>query len=91
MATIKINSRNKRVLNVDVTWSDGLVKSGLIIPDCPVEDFASTQSYMFSYITGIYQQERALADAAIKANPTPDPMVTAAIGHTFDDLGNIIA
>ena len=91
MAQIKITGVNKRVVTVDVTWEDGLAKMGLIIPDVPVEDFAAAQTYLFSYVSGIYHQERAAADAIIYANPTPDPMVVAAIGHTFDDAGNILS
>lgn len=89
--TVKINAINARVVNLNVAWEDGLIKNGLLVPDVPVEDFAKAQEYLFSYVSGIYQQERATADALAKANPTPDPMVTAAIGHTFDDQGNILS
>lgn len=89
MATIKINSVNKRLVNVNVTWSDGLTKSGLNIPDCPVESFADTYAYLYAYISGIYQSERAAADALIYNNPTIDPQVLAAVGKTFNDDGSI--
>ena len=91
MAQIKIVSINKRAVTINVTWEDGLAKAGLVVPDVPVEDFAASQAYLFSFVTGIYQQERATASAIAYANPTPDPTVLAAIGHTFDDAGNILS
>lgn len=88
MATLKINSVSKRVINIDVTWDDGLAKAGLEVPDCPVEDFTQTYGYLHAYITGIYQQVKAEADAA--KGPTIDPQILAAVGHTFDDTGAVI-
>jgi hypothetical protein len=91
MAQIKIIAVNKRAVTVNASWDDGLVKNGLVINDVPVESMADAQAFLFAYITGIYQQERAVADAILYANPTPDPMVLAAVGHTFDDAGNILS
>jgi hypothetical protein len=91
MATVKILSVVKRVVTVDATWEDGLVKSGLVIPGVPVEDFAQAQAYLFQAVSNAYVGERAAADAILYANPTPDPMVLAAVGHTFDDAGNILS
>jgi hypothetical protein len=91
MAQIQIVAVNKRQVTVDVTWDDGLSKAGVVINNVPVEDMAAAQDYLFAHITGIYQQERAAADAILYANPTPDPMVLAAVGHTFDDAGNILS
>ena len=91
MAQIKIVAVNKRQVTVDVTWDDGLSKAGVVINNVPVDDFAAAQAYLFAHVSGIYHQERAAADAILHANPTPDPMVLAAVGHVFDDAGNILS
>ena len=91
MAQIKIVAISKRLVTVDVLWDDGLTKTGIQVPDVPVESFPEAQAYLFNYITGIYAQVKAEVDAAAYANPTPDPMALAAVGHTFDNEGNILS
>lgn len=90
MAKIKIVSIAKRVVTVNVVWDDGLTRT-LDIPNVPVEDFDQSHAMMTEYIASQY--EAALKEKQQQAynNPTPDPRVTAAIGHTFDNDGNVVA
>lgn len=91
MARTTIKSITRREVTVDVEWDDGLVATDMVVPDVPVEDFAAAQAYLLTYVTGKYTEYRAAADRAAYENPTPDPMVLAAIGHTFDNDGNVVA
>ena len=91
MAKIKVVSVVKRTVTIDVVWDDGLSKKGLIVDDVPVEDFQLSRQKLFDYVTWIYGQVKAEADALAYNNPTIAPEVLAAVGHTFDDQGNVVS
>ena len=91
MAQIKIVSVTKRQVKVDVTWESGLSKAGLLVDGVPVESFSAARQFLTDYISGIYEQVKKEKAATDYANPTPDPQVLAAVGHTFDDLGNLVS
>lgn len=91
MAQVKIVAVDKRIVTLDVAWEDGLSMAGVVVPDVPVEDFATAQAYLLNYVSGLYTQARAEADRMAYENPTPDPRVLAAVGHTFDEQGNVLS
>lgn len=91
MAQITVVSINKRRFVVNVTWSDGLARSGIEINDVPVEDFEQAHAYLTNHIIGIYAQVRAEADAEARANPVAHPAVLATIGKTFNELGQLVS
>lgn len=91
MAYTKIKSIVRREVTVDVLWDDGLTATDMVVPDVPVENFDSAKGYLLAYVSGKYAEYRAAADRVAYENPTPDPMVLAAIGHTFDNDGNVVA
>jgi hypothetical protein len=91
MAQIKITAVDKRTVTLDIAWDDGLTKTGAVANDVPVESFEAAQAYLFNYVTGLYNEVKAEADALAYANPTIAPEVLAAVGHTFDDQGNVIS
>jgi len=91
MAKLKILAVEGRAVTVDVTWDDDLFAHGVIVNDVPVESFEEARQYLTAYISGLYASARAEEDAAIRARLTPDPMIIAAIGHTFDNEGNILS
>lgn len=88
---MKVVSINGRTIVVDVEWDDGLSKKGLAVPESPVESFNACYTHLTNYVSGVYAQLRAEADAIAHANPTPDPLCLAAIGKTFDNDGNVVA
>ena len=90
MAQVTIKSVVKRVVTLDVTWSDGLSATDVEVTDVPVEDFAAAQAYLFAAVSGIYNTKVAEKAAADYANPTPAPEVLAAVGQTFNDDGSLV-
>lgn len=88
---IKIVSVIKRKVVVDMEWDDGLTKNGIEINDVPVESFEAARIYLTEYVKGLYKQARDEADAVLRANPVPDPLVMAAVGHVFDDAGQMVS
>jgi hypothetical protein len=88
---MKVVSVTGRTIVVDMTWDDGLVKNGIPVHNAPVESFDQCYQFLTSYLSGIYEQVRAAADAYALANPTPDPRVLSAVGHTFDNTGAVVS
>lgn len=91
MAKITILSVDKRLVTVNVLWDNGLKKDDLKIPDVPVEDFSAAKDYLFQYITLVYDEVVKAEEEIKRLNPVIDPMVIAAVGHTFDNDGNLIS
>lgn len=91
MAKITILSVDKRLVTVNVLWDNGLKKDDLKIPDVPVEDFSAAQAYLFNYITLVYDEVVKADEEAKRLNPVIDPAILAAVGHTFDNDGNLIS
>ena len=90
MALIKITGINKRDVSVTVTWDDVGTRN-YTIPGVPVEDFPQAHAMMSAWISSQY--DAVVQELARQAynNPTPDPRCVQAIGHTFDNNGNLVS
>jgi len=91
MAEMKVIRVDKRTVTVDVLWDDGLQKKGIVVSDVPVESFEEARSMLNNYISGVYQTVKAEAEREAYNNPQIDPRVLAAVGHTFDNDGNLVS
>lgn len=91
MAQMKVVSVNKRTVVVDVKWADGLEKKGIVVPDVPVESFDAARAMLSVYIGGVYSTMKADAEREAYNNPQIDARVLQAVGHTFDNDGNLVS
>lgn len=91
MAKMTVIRVEKRTVTVDVLWDDGLQKKGIIVSDVPVESFEDARAMLNNYISGVYQTLKAEAEREAYNNPQIDPRVMSAVGHTFDNDGNVVS
>lgn len=90
---LTIRNITGRNVDVSVTWDNegDPILANFTVPNVRVESFAEAVEDMTKYVTAMYEGERNKRLAYLAANPTPDPQVLAAVGHTFDDQGNVLS